>query len=86
MPTAETPTRLLTLPQVAERLNVSRATAYRWVAGGRLPALQLGGHGTPLRVDEAALETWLRTVPAERGVPAPGQSTSPPLAGHGDAA
>jgi excisionase family DNA binding protein len=57
--TAETSTRLLTLAEVARRLSVSRATVYRMVYDGRLPAVRLGGRGAPLRVDEAELERWL---------------------------
>jgi excisionase family DNA binding protein len=58
--TAETSTtRLLTLAEVARRLTVSRATAYRMVYDGRLPAVRLGGRGAALRVDEAELERWL---------------------------
>src|SRR5918999_424680 len=91
MSTAETRTRLLTVEEVAERLNVSRATVYRMVYDGRLPTLQLGGRGSALRVDAAELDRWLygdvggppppaRTF-AERGVPGgKGQSTTPPFA------
>ena len=59
MSTTETPPRLLPLRDVAERLSVSRASVYRMVRDGRLPCLQLGGRGAPLRVNEAALEEWL---------------------------
>jgi excisionase family DNA binding protein len=59
MTTAATPSRLLTIPEVAERLRVSRQTIYRAVASGRLPAVQLGGPGTPLRIDEAEFQSWL---------------------------
>jgi excisionase family DNA binding protein len=50
---------LLRIPQAAERLNVSRASVYRWIAEGRLPAVQLGGRGSPLRVSARELESWL---------------------------
>lgn len=59
MSTTATPARLLRLDEVGERLNVSRATVYRMVADGRLPAVRLGGPGAPLRVDEAEFEAWL---------------------------
>lgn len=86
MSTVETPTRLLTLPDVARRLNVSRATVYRMVYDGRLPTLQLGGPGSPLRVDEAELERAFPRIPAERhGTPPVGQS-SPPAHAGGEAA
>jgi excisionase family DNA binding protein len=33
--------RLLTIPEVAERLRVCRATVYRLVAEGRIPAVRI---------------------------------------------
>ena len=51
--------RLLTLDEVAERLHVTRRTVERKIRVGELPALQLGGPCTPLRVDERELEEWL---------------------------
>src|SRR5215208_3603283 len=50
---------LLRIPEAAERLNVSRASVYRWVGEGRLPAVQLGGRGAPIRIPAAELERWL---------------------------
>jgi len=50
---------LLRIPEAAERLNVSRASVYRWIDEGRLPAVQLGGRGAPLRIPEAELVVWL---------------------------
>jgi excisionase family DNA binding protein len=50
---------LLRIPEAAERLNVSRASVYRWVVEGRLPAVQLGGRGAPLRIPSVELERWL---------------------------
>jgi excisionase family DNA binding protein len=50
---------LLRIPEAAERLNVSRASVYRWIEEGRLPAVQLGGRGAPLRIPEAELGEWL---------------------------
>jgi excisionase family DNA binding protein len=38
---------LLRIPEAAERLNVSRASIYRWIDEGRLPAVRLGGRGAP---------------------------------------
>jgi excisionase family DNA binding protein len=52
-------TSLLSVAQVAERLNVSRLTVYRRIWSGQLPALRIGERGAPLRVDETELETWL---------------------------
>ena len=53
------PARLLTVNEVAQRLRVSRATVYRMIRTGKVPALQLGTMGASLRVDEAELEQWL---------------------------
>ena len=50
---------LLRVPEAAEKLNVSRASVYRWIEEGRLPAVQLGGRGAPLRIPEAELGQWL---------------------------
>ena len=50
---------LLRIPEAAEKLNVSRASVYRWIEEGRLPAIQLGGRGAPLRIPEAELDGWL---------------------------
>ena len=50
---------LLRIPEAAERLNVSRASVYRWIGEGRLPAVQLGGRGAPIRIPAAELEGWL---------------------------
>lgn len=63
---------LLRIPEAAERLNVSRASVYRWIEEGRLPAVQLGGRGSPLRVPTGELEEWLalsHVTPAERRAP-----------------
>jgi excisionase family DNA binding protein len=50
---------LLRIPEAAERLNVSRASVYRWIGEGRLPAVQLGGRGAPIRIPAPELERWL---------------------------
>ena len=60
--TAET--RLLTVPEVAERLRVSRPTVYRRIAEGSLPAVRLGDGFGPLRVDARELDDWLYREPA----------------------
>lgn len=52
--------QLLTLDEVAERLRVTRRAVERKVRAGELPALQLGGPRTAIRVDERELEEWLR--------------------------
>jgi excisionase family DNA binding protein len=45
-----------TLQEVAEKLRVSRRTAYRWVKAKELPAYRLGGE---FRVTERDLERFL---------------------------
>jgi excisionase family DNA binding protein len=64
--------RLLRISEAAERLNVSRASVYRWIDEGRLPAVQLGGRGSPLRIPAGELQEWLalsHISPAERRAP-----------------
>jgi excisionase family DNA binding protein len=50
---------LLTAREVAERLRVTERTARNWCSDGLLPAMQLGGRGTHLRIPAGALEAWL---------------------------
>jgi excisionase family DNA binding protein len=59
MQTYASPGRLLTLRETAERLHVSVDTVRRRIASGDLQAVQLGGRGAPLRVDERELQVWL---------------------------
>jgi excisionase family DNA binding protein len=55
-----------TLPEVAERLKVSRRTVYRWVQSGELSAHKLGPDrpGVEWRIGEDDLEEFLE---ARRG-------------------
>jgi len=48
--------RYLTLPEVAERLKVSRRTIYRWIKSGDLNAYQFGRE---YRITESALKDFL---------------------------
>lgn len=50
-----------TLPEVAERLKVSRRTVYRWVQSGALSAHKLGPDrpGVEWRIGEDDLENFL---------------------------
>jgi excisionase family DNA binding protein len=50
---------LLTVRQTAAELGLHPISVYRMIREGRLPALQLGGRGAPLRVDRAELDAWL---------------------------
>ena len=58
MNTLEHP-RLLKISETAARLNVSTVTVRRLIRRGDLPAIQLGGKGSAVRVAEAELNQWL---------------------------
>ncbi len=51
--------RWLTVKETASRLGLHEITVRRKIAQGDLPALQLGGPGTAIRVPEDELEQWL---------------------------
>jgi len=51
--------RLLTVRQAANRLGVHEDTVWRRIRRGDLPAVQLGGRGTAVRIDESQLEARL---------------------------
>jgi excisionase family DNA binding protein len=60
MTTSETEQRLLTVPEVAAQLRVSKLTVYRRIWDGTLPAVRIGKSATaPLRVPADKLDTWL---------------------------
>jgi excisionase family DNA binding protein len=60
MSTPDTQWRLLTVVQVAERLNVSRSTVRRRIELGEIPAVRLGrGPHAPVRVDADELAAWV---------------------------
>ena len=54
---------LLAVPAVAERLNVNKATVYRWITEGRIPAVRLGPPRRPLRIPADELDEWLYSNP-----------------------
>jgi excisionase family DNA binding protein len=54
---------LLSPAEIAELLGVHRASVYRRIQAGELPAIRLGGDG-PLRVHGDDLEAWLTQYPA----------------------
>ena len=56
---ASAPPRLLTVRQVAKRLNLSELTIRRRIARGDIPAIQVGGKHGPVRVNEAELSERL---------------------------
>jgi excisionase family DNA binding protein len=73
---------LLTVPEVAARLRVSRSTAWRLVHRGDLRAVKIGsGPHAPVRVDPAELESFLQS---SRRQPPAGAADRPrsPHGGH----
>ena len=50
---------LLTVEQVAWRLQVSKPTVYRLISNGQLPAIQLAGPRSTLRISQREFEEWL---------------------------
>jgi excisionase family DNA binding protein len=57
--------QLLTVPEVAERLRLSRGTVYKLIRSGVVPAVQFGRAGS-WRVMEDRLERTLRGGEGER--------------------
>ncbi len=49
---------MLTVDEVAKRLNVHRITVYKWCYSGQLKSLKFGG---VRRIEEEALENFIRT-------------------------
>jgi excisionase family DNA binding protein len=49
----------LTVNEAAELLGVTHQTVRRKIAQGELPAVQLGGRGSHIRIPRAAFERWL---------------------------
>lgn len=55
--------RLLRVPEVAEQLGVGRATVYRRIVDGTIPAVRVGaGPRAPIRVDPADVASALLRV------------------------
>lgn len=59
------PPRLLTVEQFADRIAVSRATAYRLVGTGELRSLKVG---RCRRIPAEAVEEFVARLAAEQGV------------------
>jgi excisionase family DNA binding protein len=51
---------MLRISDVARRLACSTSTVRRLIANGELPATQLNGKHTSVRIDEDLLENWLQ--------------------------
>jgi excisionase family DNA binding protein len=59
--------KLLTVDQVAERLQVHPETVRRWLRGGWLRGVRLGGSKLGYRVSEDELERFIQANSAESG-------------------
>lgn len=55
--------RLLKIPEVAERLQVSRAFVYELMSAGQIPAVSIGA---ARRVPESGLDTYIHRLVAEQ--------------------
>lgn len=53
---ARIPAEVLTIPQVAERLKVSRNTVYRLISAGEIPAVTVG---SVQRIAESDLQKYI---------------------------
>lgn len=53
---------LITIGQAAERLGLTRRTVERKIEQGVIPAFQLGGRGTAIRIDEHELGGFVPDV------------------------
>ena len=53
------PRAYLTVAEVAAELACSEPTVRRRIRAGEIPAVQLGGERSPVRIPRAALEAWL---------------------------
>jgi excisionase family DNA binding protein len=58
--------RLMSIPEVATRLNLSIGHVRRLIRQGEIPALRLSSRpGSSLRIDSEELEAWLRSQPED---------------------
>ena len=55
----------LTVAEVCEELRCSEPTVRRRIRDGEIPAVQLGGPGSPVRIPRAGLAAWLWSEPNE---------------------
>lgn len=56
--------KLLTIKQVAERLNVNYYTVYGWIYAGHMPHKRIGPTGRTIRISEQDLEDYLSKMSA----------------------
>jgi excisionase family DNA binding protein len=52
-------TEFLTVAEAADLLGVNHQTVRRKIAQGELPAVQLGGPGSHIRIPRDAFDAWL---------------------------
>lgn len=55
-----------TVQQVAEKLQVTEKTVYRWVRDGELAAQRMGRSQKGLRISQEALDAFMRPAYEER--------------------
>jgi excisionase family DNA binding protein len=55
----ETSAEFLTVAEAADLLGVNHQTVRRKIREGELPAVQLGGRGSNIRIPSEALTAWL---------------------------
>jgi excisionase family DNA binding protein len=63
MNTAEHESEYLSVTDAARALDVAPITIRRKIETGELPAAQLGGPGSAVRIPRAGLEAWLWSAP-----------------------
>ncbi len=61
--------RLLTVEQVAERIQVPEATVRRWLREGRLRGARFGGTKTGWRIRESELQRFIEAAERDEGGP-----------------
>jgi excisionase family DNA binding protein len=57
----KSPSRMLTVKEAAELLAVRPMTIYRLIYARVLPAFQLHGPRSAIRIDEAELREWMES-------------------------
>ena len=63
--TPERQREYLTVAEVAAELACSEPTVRRRIRDGEIPAVQLGGARSGIRIPRAGLEAWLWSEPSE---------------------
>jgi excisionase family DNA binding protein len=50
--------KLLTIEQLAEQIQISKGTIYKWTMANKIPHLKMG---SAVRFDPVAIEKWLKS-------------------------